>query len=563
MGKTRHERFKIKFLTWLKTGRLWLGLPVFALILALFLLYQHVADSQMVGFLHDDGVYALSGQALAQGKGYTLLNVPGVPWQVKYPILYPLILSLGWLAEPRFPQNLPLLQGITIAFAVLAIPLLYAYLRQAKQTAKGLALLICLLVAANFHYMLYATSLMSEAPYFFWSLLALWLVETGEANPSRQRLAWIILVSALAFHTRTIGLTLIAAIFMTLALRKQWKNAALYLGITGLLTFIPWGVWAKLHAMPLTPLSYPLAYVYGGYGIEYGINAPHDLMSYLQAVMSKGIEPLINNFANLMLPQIAFWLGPYPLGFDLLSLGLTGLFMLTGIRALKTRNFSASGLYLAFYLLGVALWMYSNQAIRFLIMVLPWLWLSGIQCSLALGKLCLSARIKSNIPAAASGLALALTGLLLFWPSIAGYSLLYRIRSQHLIEPSGKSAPLWRDYEATFHFLQENTPASARVAGIWDPIFYLYSQRTGFGLFTSSLQPVHGQVSPASFQRLRNSMRHYQVQYIVVEPFIVNQQLQAPENPVATLLIQQFPQDFKFVYAAPAGWLRVYRFTPH
>ena len=532
----------------------------------LFGIYQHVTDPQMVGFLHDDGVYAITAKALAQGQGYRLLNLPGLPFQVKYPILYPLILSLAWLAEPRFPQNLPALHALTIAFAALAIPLLYLYLRQAKQCGKWLAGLISLLVAANFHFIYYATSLMSEAPYFFFSLITLWLLETGEQHPSKRRLAGMILASALAFHTRTIGLALIGAITLLFLLRKQWKTAALYLGITCGLTLLPWLLWVKSHAMPLNALNYPIAYVYGGYGIEYGINSPASLGLYLQALMNKGVEPIINNLVNLLLPQVGYWLGGSPLSFTLLSLGLASLLILQGVRALRTKAFSTSGLYMACYLIGVALWMYPNQAIRFLVVILPWLWLASFRAIAGFVGAERLERLKNSLPRTLSrwGGALALMGIgaFLLWPSVGGYHLLARMRKFHLIEPSGQTAPLWADYQATFAFLKAQTPPTAGVAGIWDPIFYLYTNHPGFGLFASNLQPFNGKVTPESFRRLRSAFEHYGVQYIVVEPFIVNQQVQAPENPVATLLMQQTPQDFRAVYTAPHGFLKVYRFQP-
>lgn len=534
----------------------------------LFTLYQHVTDSQASGFLHDDGIYALTSKALAEGKGYQLLNLtgPGLSnpvWQVKYPILYPLILSLGWLIQPHFPQNLHWLQGLTMAFAVASIPLLYGYLRKAKQASCGMATLICLLVAANFHYIYFATSLMSEAPYFLFSLLALWLAETQEPPCAKQRLAGLILLSTLAFHTRTIGITLIAAIFMAMALRKQWKNAGTYLGITLLLTAIPWAIWVKQHSINLSSLNFPLTYVYGGYGIEYGVNSPHELGAYLQALMSNGLEPLINNFGNLMFPQVAFWLNPYPLAYDVLCLGLAGLLIITGIRAVSTRKFSASGLYVAFYLLSVTLWMYPNQAIRFSIMLLPWFWLHSFRGSKALVEFCLPERFKFKRPQWSKVLSLSLIGAFLLWPSIAGYNFLYRLRSQHIIVPgSSQVEGLWQDYQDTFRYIQQHTPDQARVAGMWDPIFYLYANRPSFGLFTSSLQPINGHITPESFQRLRDSMVHYGVQTIVVEPFIVNQQVQAPKNPVAMSLIQQFPQEFQLVYTAPHALISVYRFQP-
>ncbi len=546
----------------------WLSGAVFLCVAAvIFEIYQHVTDPQMMGFLHDDGVYAITAKALAQGQGYRLLNLPGLPFQVKYPIFYPLILSLGWLWEPRFPQNLSALHGLTISFAALAIPLLYIYLRQIKQCGKGLAGLISLLVAANFHFIYYATSLMSEAPYFFFSLLTLWLAETGGKQPSKRRLGGIILASVLAFHTRTIGLALIGAITLLFLLRKQWKTAGLYLGITSGVTILPWLLWVKTHAMPLNALNYPMAYVYGGYGIEYGINSPASLGLYLQALMSKGVEPIINNLVNLLLPQVGYWLGGSPLGFTLLSLGLASLLILQGIRALRTQAFSASGLYIACYLIGVALWMYPNQAIRFSVVILPWLWLASFRAIAGFMNPDRLERFQNAMPKTLSrwGSALALMGIgaFLLWPSVGGYHLLARMRGQHWIEPSGQTAPLWADYQSTFAFLKTKTPPTAGVAGIWDPIFYLYTNHPGFGLFASSLQPFHGQVTPESFRRLHASLEHYGVQYIVVEPFIVNQQVQAPENPVATLLMQKAIPDFRAVYTAPHGFLKVYQFQTH
>ena len=54
-----------------------LGLAVLLICVVLGFLYFRVCDSQMVGFLHDDGVYALTAKALAEGKGYQLLNLAG------------------------------------------------------------------------------------------------------------------------------------------------------------------------------------------------------------------------------------------------------------------------------------------------------------------------------------------------------------------------------------------------------------------------------------------------------------------------------------------------------
>src|SRR5690349_5252819 len=47
-----------------------------------------------LGAYHDDAVYWLSAQSLAQGNSYTIPHLPERPAQTKYPPLYPALLSL-------------------------------------------------------------------------------------------------------------------------------------------------------------------------------------------------------------------------------------------------------------------------------------------------------------------------------------------------------------------------------------------------------------------------------------------------------------------------------------
>jgi hypothetical protein len=549
-----------------------LGLAVLLMCGVLGFLYFRVCDSQMVGFLHDDGVYALTAKALAEGKGYQLLNLagPGVQgafWQVKYPIFYPLLLSVAWLIQPDFPQNLPWMQTLTLSFAVIGLAALYFYLRHMKRATWGISLAIVLLVASNFYFIYYSTALMSEAPYFLLSVLALWMADAYVQRPTQLKLASLLILSVLLFHTRTIGLSLILAVWLLLLLRRS-RKIALGAGVVMLLlTIAPWLWWVKTHGVRLTTLNYPLAYVYGGYGLEYGINSPHEGLAYLQAVIQNGFAPIINSLPNLLFPQLAFWLSPSPLASWLFSLLLAGLLFLPALHAIRKRDFSVSGCYVGFYILFVGLWMYPNQAMRFLAVLLPWLWLLIIQSSVAIGKFCLGTRIPQCLNDPIRKRAACLMGiplsLFLLWPGYAGYQLLFNMRSRHLLEPSGRSALLWKDYQDTFQFLKSsNYPLNGRIAGMWDPVYYLYTDHPTFGLFSSSLQRINGQVTAESFQHLRTSLMHYGVKAMVVEPFLVNQQWQAPQNPVAVGLLKTYPQEFERVYTAPSGLMTVYTFHP-
>ncbi len=533
-------------------------------------LYWPCMDSQMTGFLSDDGVYAITAKALATGKGYTLLHLPGLPAQVKYPILYPLLLSIGWLLNPDFPANLPLLHWITAFFAIAALPLLVLYLRRVHHASAGLAGFIALLVASNFHFMFYATSLMSEAPYFFCSLLTLWLAEsrlnrppsTSDSKPESLKpktLGLMVLCSALAFHTRTIGLTLIAAIGLCLLLQKRWKDAALYLAGALLITVVPWGIWVLGHAPAVNAVNYPLAFVYGGYGVEYGIHAPHDWVGYGQAVIEKGVQPLLDTLLYLLLPMLPYWLAKMPLLLALAGLFISALLLVQGIDAIKRKRFSPGGLYVGLYLATLALWLYPNQAPRFMAMLLPWLWVYFFNACRDLAD-SLPIQLPAQNRYASKVIGVLLIGMLALWPAWQGYGLLKRIRARHWLEPSGQHTWLWEEYEAAFSFIREHTASSARIAGMWEPVIYLYTGRTGFVLFTAALQPVHGQIGHESFARLMNSLQAYQVDYVMSEPFLLNQEFKSPLNPVVEGLKTMAPQRFGQIYDSPRHAIKIYRF---
>lgn len=46
---------------------------------------------------------------MAEGSGYRHIEIPGQPWQTKYPILYPAVLSLGFAIWGEYPRNMSLL----------------------------------------------------------------------------------------------------------------------------------------------------------------------------------------------------------------------------------------------------------------------------------------------------------------------------------------------------------------------------------------------------------------------------------------------------------------------
>lgn len=534
----------------------WLELSIWLTSLGfLAAAYAPLMDSQILGFFHDDGVYAITAKALASGQGLHLLHLPGLPTEIKYPVFYPLLLTLAWIIQPSFPANMPLMHWLTTLFGIAGIGILYLYLRQIQRCNAVLSGIISLLVACNFFFLFYTTVLMSEAPYFCLSLLTLFIAEKYVAT-ERSSIKWLcltVLLSALAFHTRTIGLVLIGAIGLFLALQKQWKTFSIYLLCTLSISLLPWGIWVKTHTPALNAFNYPLVYMYGGYGPEYAINAPHSPWVYFQALLDKGIQPIVDSSLALLFPQLSYQFAGNPILVKSLALLLSTVLLAYGLYFLRRKQFNVSGIYVSLYLMVIAGWMYPYQAERFLIMVLPFLWLYIFRC---LNKL--SDRLKAFPLQIQQVLLIVLLIWTTGWPAIQGYQLLHRIRANHWLEPSGRYARLWQDYQAAFEFIRQHTNANAPVAGIWDPAIYLYTGHSAFGVFTSALQPVNGKALPESFNRLFNSLKHYQVRYVMNEPFLFNQEIKAPVNPVVEALKNQYPQAFKPIYQSPHQWITIY-----
>src|SRR6185436_20043908 len=78
----------------------------------------------------DDGVYWVIAKSLASGEGYRLSSLPGAPYAVHYPPLYPLFLSLAWHWSPAFPENLKTAASLQALLLPVYLALLLLVLRQ-------------------------------------------------------------------------------------------------------------------------------------------------------------------------------------------------------------------------------------------------------------------------------------------------------------------------------------------------------------------------------------------------------------------------------------------------
>jgi hypothetical protein len=107
------------------------------------------SNKEVLGLLHDDGIYVVIAKSLSDGAGYRIISLPTALDQTKYPFLYSYILSWVWSFYPEFPDNIGLLKAANGAFLVAIFILSYLFYRQCAAGEESEGLLFAALVCTN------------------------------------------------------------------------------------------------------------------------------------------------------------------------------------------------------------------------------------------------------------------------------------------------------------------------------------------------------------------------------------------------------------------------------
>ncbi len=223
----------------------WLGLLGAAAVAALYLALAF-RTPEALGFFGDDAVYATTARALAEGRGYRLLSLPGEPLQTKYPPLYPAVLSLVMRARPEFPANYSLLLVPSALAGAGAVALAALYWRRVLGASAQLAAAVALLAALSPALLAFTRYTMSELLYAFIATAALLCLDAspirGSTRGSSGRLMLGALLTACAVLTRTIGISLAVAAVAAPLLQRRRSDALLIAGVL-LACLAPWWSW--------------------------------------------------------------------------------------------------------------------------------------------------------------------------------------------------------------------------------------------------------------------------------------------------------------------------------
>ncbi len=349
-----------------------------------------LAAPAAVGQWQDDGVYLVTARALAAGEGYRRIDLPGHPWQTKYPILFPALLSLVWRLHPAFPDNVAAMRVLSITLGAGGFWLAYRLMRRAWRLPPLIAGPAVVAAWMNLAWVGLLQTPMSEPLFLLLASGALLMAarhprapaapngatQDGAAGAADVRRGGLVttavaaLLAGGAALTRSVGLTVVAALVVQLLWRRRWRDAgvALLIGLTAAGT---WHLWrgAAAEQNRANPAAGALRYE-----LDYAAWRPHDAASTLH-VAAYNLPAVALALLTSIVPldavavESALRGGGGPLALLLAATGLVVLWIGVGVVATCSRAALAPHAFLALYLALVLVWPFPPD--RFITAVQP------------------------------------------------------------------------------------------------------------------------------------------------------------------------------------------------
>jgi hypothetical protein len=175
----------------------------------------------------DNAGYIALARSLLEGRGYLELYDPATPPHTQYPPAFPAVIAAALALGIRPWVGLKL---VIVGFSLAAVCFAFLWLR--RRGWPGAAPWVALLVAVSPGVLELSHWVLSDVPFAAFTLAALWGFERLRPD-SWGRFAFATAVATLAYFTRSAGLPLIVAVVAWLALRRRWRQLAIFLLIVG------------------------------------------------------------------------------------------------------------------------------------------------------------------------------------------------------------------------------------------------------------------------------------------------------------------------------------------
>ena len=500
------------------------------LIITFGTIYSSVFDKK-VSLVGDNASYYILGTALANGEGYTNIHHQEKEAHYHYPPGYPVLIAGVMQLFSDDISTIKIVNGLLFLGSVL----LLFFISIDLINNVHLAFVASLLTLLNYHLLTFATIMMSEIPFLFFSLLSLWLFFRVDFTKRSYKNVWFVLLIVcvtFTFYIRSTGLALIVSIAFFLLLKKHWQYLTSFLGGT-ILLYLPW----LLRGQSATGSSYvhqlllknPYKPELGTIGFSdiidrVGINLQRYITMELPSGMISSQEMVYSEVTN----TFSEWI----VGLLLVSGILLGILKLS-----KFRMF-LFGYLVAFFGL-LLLWPSVWYGVRFMLPLIPLLLFLFV-----IGVTAVLKKIFSSIVPKKQSLFLGATAIVLLgsWAFLYGKNTVVKLHKQAI-------APYANEYKNYFElatWIAENTTDETVTCVRKEGLFYLFSKK-----YVTNYLKITDREAQIEHLREKN------VDYVVVEQLGYSSTVR-----YLVPIIDRYPNKFKVIKELPNPNTYLMQFLP-
>jgi hypothetical protein len=411
--------------------------------------------------------------------------MPSEPPQVKYPPLYPMLLSLVWRANGNFPENVTAMMVLSILATVTFLGLSWWYLTNSGYASSWQALLIVALAAINWRVLVLGTTVYSEMLYGALSVGGLALAEID----LRGRMSWLLAIGSgvlmgLAFLTRTSGIVLLISVgCYYLLLKSHWKRFV-PLMVSGLFV-LAWMGWCYTQshdsASQGTAFYASTSYLHDWYAViaeEQALSNSSGLTAISSIIATNLFMLVLMSVPMISLGLDYNWIQASSAGFFILKFALilfAFVFIAKGFVRTESPGYRLLHVYVVLYLALHIVWPYTSYD-RFLMPLIPFVllfWIAELTALIpALRRNLTSGRTATIIGAASVGLIVtALIGVTFqnHWSGVR--------RSVASGSLTKAPQPTTSGDAEAIRWVTSNTESSDVLVCYQDLLYYLYTGR--------------------------------------------------------------------------------------
>jgi hypothetical protein len=271
-----------------------------------------------VGVFQDDAIYVVLAKALANGDGFRMINLPGAPHATHFPPGYPLLLAALWKLAPDFPDNIVVFKFVNALFLAATAVGTYKLSRSRFGLGAFGASMASLVGTLSIVVLVITGVVLSEPFYMALVIPTLFVTERAAEDDTPRTAAAAGALIGLLTLVRTLGVFLLPAALVVLALRRRWR-AALVLALVAMIFIAPWQLWVSAYQ---AETAAPLVGKYGAYGQWLADGYRAGGWPFAGAVLAKNADALFGFLGYITLPVAPAWPRWISLSTVLATLGL-------------------------------------------------------------------------------------------------------------------------------------------------------------------------------------------------------------------------------------------------